>query len=53
LIEEAASLEAEVLVGIVEAAQAKAQEPPIEGPARSTDPKRAGGKDKEKIEACK
>ncbi|MCX6674726.1 MAG: hypothetical protein NTY37_13220 [Methanothrix sp.] len=51
LIEEAASPEAKALVGIVEAAQVGVKEPPIAGPIRSTVPKRAGGKDEEKIEA--
>jgi hypothetical protein len=45
LIEEAASPEAKALVGIVEAAQVKAQEPPIAGPTRSSGPKQAVGKD--------
>jgi len=53
LIEEAASPEAKALVGIVEAAQVKVEEPPIAGPNRSSDPKRADGKDEKKIGARK
>jgi hypothetical protein len=53
LIEEAASPEAKALVGIVERGEVNVQGPQIAGPTTSSDSKRAGGKDEEKIETRK